>query len=400
MIKNQEMQRLRGEKNYFLAEKVMKNIIHHRCPDNATLEQLYGYEKAGIIRNNIEIFLNDNSSSSRIPRDHNYNTPSEIYNARTQVEKNRSFQKIHSALLKYELPEISDLKVFYGNYSDMVLKIIRTYEELNLKRKCELFAATHLNRTGAVVYQLKMDDEDSYKYSTVAMMHDSIEDLLDFGDFRKTKGLDILKYKKFLNEFIPLELQQPVKMLTNHYNFIFNFIIHKLDESDKSINLKNILAVLEKLLKKKLEDLHIYVEKMFELLSNRVIEENILVNARWECYKNLYLNGIAESSKRIDDYRIFEIKGIDLSDNAHGKGSLSVEGKIRNINKNVLWGILGYNLHSSWIPLNNHIQEIIEDALLSAEAIILSDLLQKQSSQDFVMSALYKIKKLEPIFYI
>ena len=164
--------------------------------------------------------------------------------------------------------------------------------------------------------------------------------------------------------------------------------------------MKNILHILEKLVKQKLEDLNIYVEKMLRLLSNKIIEENILENAKWECYKNLYLSGIAESSKELNDFRLFEIKGIDLSDNAHGKEALSVEAKIRNTNKNVLWGILGYSMQSSWAPLNNHIQEIIEDALLSAEVIILNDLLQKQSSQDFVMSALYKINKLEPIFYI
>ena len=44
-------------------------------------------------------------------------------------------------------------------------------------------------------------------------------------------------------------------------------------------------------------------------------------------------------------------------------------------------------------------EEIIEDALQSAEALILYDLLQSQSSQDFIMSALHKIKKLEPVFY-
>ena len=400
MATNLELRRLKTEKNYYLAEKILRDIINFNTPDKSTIEQLYGAEKASIILNNIQKYLNDNKSALRIPREHNINAPTEIYHARGTVEKNKNFQKIHSALLRYELPEMSDLKIFYGNYSENVYKIIKTYEELNLKRKCELCAATHLNRVGAVAYQLKMDEIGFFKYSTVAFIHDSIEDLLDFGDFKKTGGIDIKKYKKFLDDYIPPELQQSVMMLTNNYNFIFNYIVYKLYESDKAISLKNILLILEKLVKQKLEDLNIHIEKMLMLLSNKIIEENILENAKWECYKNLYLSGIAESSKELNDFRIFEIKGIDLSDNAHGKEALSVEAKIRNTNKNVLWGILGYSMQSSWAPLNNHIQEIIEDALLSAEVIILNDLLHKQSSQDFVMSSLYKINKLEPIFYI
>jgi hypothetical protein len=65
----------------------------------------------------------------------------------------------------------------------------------------------------------------------------------------------------------------------------------------------------------------------------------------------------------------------------------------------MLWGIIGYGMQSSWKPLNDKIEEIIEDALQSAEALILNDLMQLQSSQDFIMSALHKIKKLEPVFY-
>lgn len=400
MIYNIELLRLKSEKNYVLAEKFLKDVINHKNPDISLLEQLYGVEKAHIINSNIQKYLNDNRTVQRIPREHNFEAPTEIYNARAAVEKNKYFQKIQSALLNYELPSINDLKIFYGNYAENVLKILKTYEELNLKRKSELNAATHVNRVAGVAFQLKLDEKGFFKYSTVALMHDTIEDLLDFGNSRKSKDIDIKRYKDFLNDFIPPELQQSVKTLTNHYNFIFNNIAFKLYENDKAVSMKNILTVLEKLLKQKLEFLGYYVEKMYQLLSNKIIEENIIENVKWECYKNLYLSGIVESSKELNDFRLFEIKGIDLSDNAHGKESLSVDAKIRNINKNVFWGILGYNIQTNWAPLNNHIQEIIEDSLLSAEVLIMSDLLQKQSSQDFVMSALYKINKLEPTLYI
>jgi hypothetical protein len=100
-----------------------------------------------------------------------------------------------------------------------------------------------------------------------------------------------------------------------------------------------------------------------------------------------------------DDYRLFEIKGIDLSDNAHGKGSLSIDARIRNINKNILWAVIGERFNSTWKPFNDHLAEIREDALQSAQYIILNDLLQPHSSLDFMMSALLKIEKLKEVFY-
>jgi hypothetical protein len=120
---------------------------------------------------------------------------------------------------------------------------------------------------------------------------------------------------------------------------------------------------------------------------------------KWECYKSLYLKGIAEDVIKNDDYRLYEIKGIDLSDNAHGKGSLSIDARIRNINKNMLWAAIGEKFESTWKPFNDHLAEIKEDTLQSAQFIILNDLLQPHSSLDFMMSALLKIEKLKEVFY-
>jgi len=231
------------------------------------------------------------------------------------------------------------------------------------------------------------------------MLHDAVEDLLDYSKLSRNSKIHINYYNYFLDTYIPKDLQQSVRILTNHYNFILNYIIERLKSEDKSVSIKNILRLLEKMLKLKLGNLNEYIEKMYKLLNYFEPEGELIENAKWECYKNLYLKGIAEACKNYDDFRLFEIKGIDLSDNAHGKGALSTDAKIRNMNKNMLWGIIGYKLQSSWKPLNDKIQEIIEDTLQSAEALILNDLLQNQSSQDFVMSALHKIKKLEAVFF-
>jgi hypothetical protein len=397
---NTELSRLRSEPNFKQAHDVFSSILSKTCPDVNLLKKLYGEKRAGIIQENIRNYFADEKRKKYNIRTHNYNAPQEIVNARKEIENNKYFQHIQSALLQNELPAMPDLEFFYGNYAEYVYNIIRIYKKLNLKRKCELNAATHLSRVGAAVFQLKMNDPGTFKYSTIAMMHDAVEDLLDYSELSKGGKIHLNYYNSFLDEIIPKELQKSVRKLTNHYNFFINFIIEKLKSDDKSVSQKNILLVLEKMQKVKLGDLNEYIEKMYNLLLSLKPEGDLIESAKWECYKSLYLNGIAEASISMNDYRLYEIKGVDLSDNAHGKGALSSDAKIRNIRKNILWGKIGYRLHSSWKPLNDKIEEIIEDALQSAESLILSDLMQLQSSQDFVMSALFKIKKLEKVFYI
>jgi len=395
-----EIKRLSKEPNYKPAYEIFSSLISKSSPDIALLKKMYGEKKAEVISENINRYFSEDKKKKFTVRAHNYNSPQEIVLARKEIENNPFYQRIQSALLQNELPSKKDLEYFYGEFSDFVYNIIRIYKKLNLKRKCELNAATHLSRVGAVAFQLKMNDPGTFKYSSIAMMHDAVEDLLDYGELSRNGKIHIDYYNKFLDDLIPQELQKSVRKLTNHYSFFINFITEKLKSDDKSVSLKNILSILEKMQKVKLGDLNEYVEKMYNLIFNLKPEGELIESAKWECYKSLYLNGIAEASIALNDYRLYEIKGVDLADNAHGKGALSSDAKIRNIRKNMLWGKIGYRMHSSWKPLNDKIEEIMEDALQSAESLIISDLLQSQSSQDFVMSALFKIKKLEKVFYL
>jgi len=396
-----DLKRLKNDNNFYKAYEILQNIINHNCPDIKLLTGLYGYDKALTIRNLIEHFLSNAGTYIQVPRKHIRNASSEIYKARSEIESNAVFQKIHSSLLLNKLPDIKDLKFFYGSYSEYIIRIFGLYLEKGLKRKCELSATAHLNRVGTVVFQMGMNDPGSFKYSAISVLHDSIEDLLNLTFVENGKGTGILNYKKFLNEFIPEDLQSSIKILTNHYDLILEFIVEKLKSEDKSINRKNILNIIKYLLDLKPSEISYYIQRMPYLIENMDSnnDDNLIVTIKWEFYKNLYLDNIAASSSSANDFRLFEIKGVDLSDNSHGKDALSIESKIKNILKNTLWGKKGYSLHSTWIPLNKHIEEIIEDSLYGAENIILKDLLEVQSCIDFVMSALIKFRKLEPIFY-
>ncbi len=390
---------LKLNKNYEIAYSILRDILELNCPDIKKLETLYGRQKAGAIQQLIRNFIKSNFQSARKVRSHNPDSPMEITLARNAIERNADYQNVHSSILLNRIPDTKHLGVFYGNYSESIRNIIIKYNELNLKRKCEIGAATHLNRVGAVVFQLKMNDPGTYEYSATAMLHDAIEDLARLK--RKSNGkLDVDSYNRFIDENIPERLQSGVKILTNHYNILLSYVIDILEEEDKAYTLKNILSEIDKIASLKSRELSVYAEKMHGVFLNAETEGNLIEALRWECYRNLYLEGIAKETSGRKDHRIYEIKGVDLSDNSHGKGALSIDARIRNINKNLMWGIKGYSMKSTWKPFNAHIQEVIEDAYQSAEYLILSDLLQPHSSTDFVMSALLKIIKLENVFYL
>lgn len=396
---NSDLELIKLYKNFDKAYSVMEDILDRKCPDIQLLDSLYGVKKSKMIHSLIKEFLENGNIQKRIKRKNEINAPMEITLARREIENDSNYQNIHSAILLDRVPDEKLLEVFYGNYSGYVKKVIKLYSEKHLKRKCEISAASHLNRVGACVFQLKMNNTGKYNYSAKAFLHDSIEDLLRLTNRKSGNGIDLDKYNIFIDEYIPADIQQGVKILTNHYDLIISYIREKLLDEDKALTRKNIIIELETIEKQKPAELLVYVQKMIELLAKADVEEHDFEGIKWECYINLYLEGIAHTTMRRDDHRIYEIKGVDLSDNSHGKGSLSVDARIRNIKKNLMWGIKGYAMHSTWKPFNDHIEEIVQDALFSAQYIILSDLLKPDSSLDFVMSALLKIVKLEDVFF-
>jgi len=397
---NSDIELLKTQKSFKTAFAILQDILNGFCPDLVLLDKLYTSKKSKIIQAIIKEHLVNGDFKGRIVRKSNEDAPMEITLARREIENDANYQNIHSSILLNKVPDIKLLEVFYGEYTSFVHKIIELYVHLNLKRKCEISAASHLNRVGACVFQLKMNDTGKYNYSSTAVMHDSIEDLLRLTTAKNGKGIDADKYNFFIDEYIPKDLQKGVKILTNHYNSIIYFITEKLIEEDKAFTTKNILTELHIIEEQKPEELIKYASQMIELISKLEVEENVLDTIKWECYKNLYLEGISHSTLLKDDHRIYEIKGVDLSDNSHGKGSLSIDARIRNINKNLMWGIKGYAMQSSWKPFNDHIEEIVQDALFSAEFIILNDLMKPDSSMDFMKSTLLKIEKLESVFFV
>lgn len=384
------------------AMELLDTFKRRQVPDKNLLQRLYGSPKADILQKQVELFFQKYYKTSFTIREHDIDAPVDIYNTRTNLEKDLDYQKIHNYIIEGKVPELSDLEKFYGNFSETIHNFYSQYVNNNLKRRCELPAPSHLNRVAGVAIKLNFNSDGGYKYGAIAALHDVIEDL--FPVIRDDEGnhYDFAHYKDFVEKYIPEEIREELKILSNHYDMILAYVVKYLRDNDKSITKNNILDILKWMTGKEQWELNKYIRKMIVLIEKdeSINNKEIIEDIKWKCYYELYLNGIANASKNMNNYRLFEIKGIDLLDNFHGKDVLSLDGRIRSIKKNVMWAKLGYSLSSTWMPLNNHIRECMEDAFVAAECVVLKDLLQEQSSIDFIMAGLLKFKKLEDVFYI
>ncbi len=397
-----EIKLLMGNPKFPYAMELLESFKRRQVPEKNLLEKLYGSSKSDILQKQIALFFEENFKEKFTIRKHDAEAPVEIYNTRTNLENDVIYQKIHNGIIEGRVPELEDLRKFYGDFSSSVYNLYSEYVNYGMKRRCELPAPSHLNRVAGIAIKLNFNSDGGYKYGTIAALHDVIEDLFPVIKDEQGNNYDFAHYKDFVEKYIPEELREELKILSNHYDMILAYVVKYLRDNDRSITKYNILDILKWMIGKEQWELNKYIRKMIVLIEKdeSLNDKEIIEDIKWKCYYELYLNGIANASKSMNNFRLFEIKGIDLLDNFHGKDVLSLDGRIRSIKKNVMWAKLGYSLSSSWIPLNNHIRECMEDAFVAAECVVLKDLMQEQSSIDFVMAALLKFKRLEDVFYL
>ena len=390
------LEELKNDPNYISAAEILEAILNRNIPSKKTLYNIYGNLTSVIIKN-LENHFERFPLENILLRKH-HTDPAVITEAKKKLEKNLKYAKLHASILNDKIPVLSDLSPFYGEYSDTVQSILAIYMKHKLKRKCGIPAAAHPSRVGGLVYTLGFDNPGSHKYTAVAFLHDCIEDLLIFdkqgtGDHYGLKSMEL-----FFDDYIPDELQPNIRLLTNHYNLILYYLNYLLTLGNASVNNNTLLKKIETLCSWDWS-LKEQVKKVYDLLCSNVLEEPAIINAKWQCYNGLYIREMADNALKMSDFRTFEIKAIDLTDNAHGSAALSLPEKLRNIIKLGIWANQGYRLHLDWKPTNNYIEELFEEALVYSENIVIKDFLQPYSKQDFFVSALLKIEELKSIFY-
>jgi hypothetical protein len=387
---------LRDNPKFVPAYEILRSILRGEIPEIENLVDVYG-DLTPVITDHLESHYNLYPKQNVKLREHTF-CRNVISDARTELENNSDYAKLHSLILNEKLPALKDVSPIYGIYSGNVISILKMYNRHSLKRKCGVPAAAHLSRVGGLVHTLGFDEDRSAKFSTVAFLHDCIEDLIIYekhlpADHHGLKGLE-----EFFDKHIPEDLQPHVRLLTNQYSLILNYLNYLLTLSDTKTSKESLLRSIDSLNSWDWS-LSSNVKKLSNLLNSEVLDEPALVSANWQCYKELYIKEMAKDALENSDFRTFEIKAIDLFDNAHSRGALSLKEKIKNIIKLSIWANQGYKLHSDWEPMNNFIQDHLENALVYSENLILNDFLVPVSKQDYFVSGLYKIEKLRSIFY-
>ena len=109
-----------------------------------------------------------------------------------------------------------------------------------------------------------------------------------------------------MNDYVPEELQPNVRLLTNHYSLILNYLNYLLTISGTQVNRNNLLKNLEGLSTFDWS-LNESVKKLFVLLDANELPEPALENAKWLCYKELYISEMAENALAMSDFRTFAL---------------------------------------------------------------------------------------------
>lgn len=397
---NREVATLVVNEKYALAMEILQEILQRNLPSLNVLSALFGQVRAPFIRDLIRQFVNADLPPDITPRKHIADAPTEISDTRNTLESNEKYQAVQRKLLLWELPEATPLRELYGELTPAIRRIYGLFLNNGLRRKCGVSSAAHLNRVGALAGAIGLDRDADHTYSSIGALHDAIEDLLHLATDASGKKYGLKRYRDFLDDFLPHDLQNSLELLTNHYDLILGHVRRELRKNDQAMTSESLLRSLELLQEDTFADLEPYVAAMHALLMEADLEPDVYENAKWLCYRNLYVHKMASQAHAAADYRTYETKALDISDNANGRDALAMSGRIKNIVKMDIWAREGYALGSSWPPLNNHIMEFEEDALVHAEHMVIRDFLEPVSSQDFVMSGLLKIRELRPVFFV
>jgi hypothetical protein len=231
-------------------------------------------------------------------------------------------------------------------------------------------------------------------------MHDALEDLLELARDEHDHVYRLHNYQLFLDRYVSPELHSHLKLVTNFYDLILTEVNDHLKNEGKYINKENLMWALEDMYLHEPVEIHPYLEKVHYVLEDATLDGDVFGHAKWKCYSELYISEMAVYTHARGDYRTFEIKAIDLSDNGHGRDALAMSSRVKNIIKHQIYANYGRRLQSTWHGINNRVSELQEDALVHAEHIIISDLLQQQSYMDFAVSTLLKLLSLKSVFFL
>lgn len=319
----------------------------------------------------------------------------DIANSRKDVQTNKHFLDAQNALLSGKLPEKKDMDYFFDGYADDAIDTIKRFQSPEFVRLCGVPMLAHWMRVGAVVRELNGVEEDGFRRSYAAFKHDDVETGVPI------VGLE--KYFDYLREHIPVEILDEVVLLTNHYDIYLNYVRDDFKAKNLDPTKNMVLNSLKKLRKINKGELY-YADKIINFVREApdVAKSNgsVIDEMKGFFYENFYLPEMAKFASEKEKLYILEDKIVDLLDNDNGSKKIPLKKYIKNISKQ--WGMVkvAESLKSDYVPFNNKVKELKNNALTKARYLIIDDLLEKDMSLDFLYSTTGQIlSKLKHVLY-
>ncbi|MDH7515174.1 MAG: hypothetical protein QHI48_04785 [Bacteroidota bacterium] len=381
-------------------ECILGCILEGRVPERSDLEEVYDKEFAAPLQDHIKRLLDQRPSDGKVRRPHLNEEIRDVREAKRRVEHDPAFQRLHGTILAGNIPSIDELEPWYGVFTPWVRHAFEAYRHCAKVRRCFTPLASHPNRVAAVVKFLSMDDQQPPTYTALAAMHDVIEDLLTYAHDESDREYGIGRYTEFMDDFIPPELHGMLPQLTNHSALLISLVNKRLNREGYQFTRSHATAELRNMLAHADRRMHSPITKLCDFIADAPSEAIDLPELGWECYQRFYIAELAVESHGAMNYRPFEIKAVDLADNAIDRDALELDGRIRSLIKIQTWVDHGWSQNPTWQPTVRKLRELQEDALTHAEDIIRERLFHTSSTMDYITSAFKCIDRLSHVLYV
>ncbi|GIU68850.1 MAG: hypothetical protein KatS3mg002_0086 [Candidatus Woesearchaeota archaeon] len=376
----------------------IKSVLLKEYPSNEVISMLFNGQEKNIIKSVEWFWNNPDLVLGRRLRTKKYD-PKEIFMARYEIENNPLIIDLDFYVHTQQDPPRNLMEKVYGEFADDVISVYRYYNEAGLERESGIPASTHPHNLAMTGY--------SMNFSTIGVAalayHDVPEDLYNFLVNKYNLPSGIEGYDNFMEVMIPEKIRMHVNSITNKYDTIIETIGYSLKNlknngKELKFNKENVLEAIIPLLEKDNGSMGIYLMRTYSIANALTDSSDFRDKLKWACYRD-YIEDIADNCKANNNFLAFDMKGIDLFFNGIGRESVKRESKIKNALKQMTWVNKGYQIQTNYMPLNNHIMEIAENALSFAKDFVARDLIKSIYKTSFLYRAYKNMKQLTPIFF-
>lgn len=399
-IRNKEIQSVFFNEKYAPANDIIQSVLKKEMPSDESLKLVYG-ENIDYIKKQTDFFINSNISKLGSHIRINRQTPQKIADAIEMFEKESEmrpyFEESENALFSLKIPTNTSLNKIYGceQFSLIARNIIMVYQENREFRESGIPKINHPYYLSALAKLMGFRE----KQIIAALAHDFCEDNLNKSKDVNGKVYDLFRYEEFNKKYlIDDKIIDLTTTFTNFTSLILKQINMDLKKQNYRLNRSNLVEQIDILRRSpKLSRLEDYFDNIIHINESYDIKSNLEDAIKEIAYDKPYMNNLTVLCEENPD--LYGLKGLDVTFNGIQKNIPDIYFAIRNIKKQVSWVNNGYALGNKNQLLNDMIEEVAQNALVSAYYIVLKLMYNNQFKNAHHKTTLSIINNLRPVFF-